>query len=68
MRILKIVIGLSLFFLGLGFLNWTNWIVKVNYWARKYVFCDRWLLFHRRKIGFVCLVLSIILLYMGFYK
>lgn len=65
MKILKIIIGIWLFLLSLGFLYWMDWMLKINAWIKRYVLSDKWLLFHRRKIGLLFLFLALIALYMG---
>jgi len=68
LRYLEILIGLFLLIISLGYLYRPAMITKFNAWSRKYLFNDQLLITHRKKIGVILLIISIILLYGGLVK
>ena len=66
MRFLEVLIGLFFLVGSLGYLYRPTTIIKFNAWGRKYLFNDQLLVTHRKKIGAVLLIISIIFLYGGF--
>jgi len=68
LRFFEIFIGLFLLIISLGYLYRPAMITKFNAWGRKYLFNDQLLITHRKKIGVILLIISIILLYGGLVK
>ena len=68
MRFLEILIGLFFLVSSLGYLYRPTIIIRFNAWGRKYLFNDQLLVTHRKKIGVVLLIISVIFLYGGFVR
>ena len=68
MRLLEVLIGLFFLIISLGYLYRPTIIIRFNNWGRKYLFSDQLLITHRKKIGVVLLIISIIFLYGGFVR
>ncbi len=65
MKAAKIIIGIILLLISMGFLYKPDTIMKINDLARRYIFNDVWVLSHRGKTGVLFFVLALIALYMG---
>jgi len=65
-----IVIGYILFFLGLVYIYYPGLILKINSIIKRYLFNDSFVMFHRKKIGLLYILISIIMIYYGiiFFK
>ncbi|MBA7470206.1 hypothetical protein ES705_01688 [subsurface metagenome] len=68
MRLLEVLIGLFFLIISLGYLYRPTIIIRFNDWGRKYLFNDQLLITHRKKIGVVLLIISIIFLYGGLVR
>ena len=68
MRFLEILIGLFFLIGSLGYLYRPTIIIRFNAWGRKYLFNDQLLVTHRKKIGVLLLIVSVIFLYGGFVR
>ena len=65
MKTTKLIIGLVLLILSMGYLYKPNLILRLNDWGKRYIFNDLWVINYRWKTGVLFLVLSLIALYMG---
>jgi len=65
MKTAKVIIGIVLLMLSLGYLYRPSSILKLNDWGKRYIFNDAWVLNYRWKTGVLFLVLALIALYMG---
>lgn len=61
----KIILGAILLLLGVSYLYHPNVILKINDWARKYVFNDSTILLNRRKRGLFFLLLALVVILSG---
>ncbi len=68
MRLLEVLIGLLLLIISVGYLYQPTIIIRFNAWGRKYLFNDQLLITHRKKIGVILLIISIVFLYGGFSR
>ncbi len=66
----KIAVPVGLFFLlwGLAYLYRPDLVIKFNALIRHFIFNDRLLILHRRRIGVVMLFIAFVLLFIGFSK
>ncbi|MBL8023090.1 MAG: hypothetical protein JNK54_02255 [Elusimicrobia bacterium] len=62
----KIFIGLFLLGISLAYLYRPTLVLRVNAWARMFLFNDSHLLHYRRKWGLLALLGSVLFLYSGF--
>lgn len=58
--------GIFFFLLGLGYLYRPNAIERINAFLREYVFNDAYIALERRKWGIFFLLVSFLLLYVGY--
>jgi len=65
MHTIKFVLGIFFLFTGFIYLYNTNMVMKINLYARQFLFNDSYVLLYRKKIGILFLLLSIILFFMG---
>ncbi|MDD5260114.1 MAG: hypothetical protein PHD29_09135 [bacterium] len=65
MKTLKLLAGLIMLMFSVGYLFRPDLIIKVNDWGRSFVFNDKYIMEHRRKIGVLFLVLAFIAIYMS---
>jgi len=65
LRLLEALAGIFFLIMSLGYLYRPTIIIKINAWGRKYLFNDQVLVAHRKKIGVVLLIISVIFLYGG---
>jgi len=66
LRLLEVLVGVFFLIIGLGYLYRPTIIIKFNALGRKYLLNDQLLVTHRKKIGAVLLIISIVFLYAGF--
>lgn len=65
MSVLKLICGIVLLFLGFIYLYRPLLVMKINLFAKELLFNDTYILLHRKKIGVLLMVLSIIAMYMA---
>ncbi len=63
MNIISFFAGLILFLVGAAYLYRPTLVYKINLLAREYIFNDRLLLGHRRKVGVMLMVLGALILF-----
>ncbi|MEW6556467.1 MAG: hypothetical protein AB1349_03830 [Elusimicrobiota bacterium] len=64
MIILKMICGILLLFLGFVYLYNPRMVMKINFYAKEFLFNDTYILLHRKKIGALFILLAIIAFYM----
>ncbi len=62
MLFVKIVFSLVLLFLGLCYLYQPHIIIRINEWVREILLNDELLINHRKKIGLILILISLLLL------
>ncbi|MBN1383754.1 MAG: hypothetical protein JW983_02575 [Elusimicrobia bacterium] len=65
MVVLKLICGIILLILGFVYLYRPKLIIKINLFAKEFLFNDTYILLHRKKIGVFFIVLSVIAIYMA---
>jgi hypothetical protein len=65
MHTIKFVLSIFFLFIGFIYLYNTNAVMKINLYARQFLFNDAYVLLYRKKIGVLFILLSIIFLYMA---
>lgn len=65
MGALKLICGIVLLFLGFIYLYRPLLVIKINSFAKEFLFNDTYILLHRKKIGVLFIVLAIIAIYMA---
>jgi hypothetical protein len=63
--IVKILVGLGLMGLSLAYLYRPSFIMRINAWAKVFLFNDAYLLHHRRRWGLLAFLAGILFLYSG---
>jgi hypothetical protein len=63
---LKIIAGLGLLLLSLGYLYRPSWVLRWNAWGRSLFFNDSHVLYFRRRWGLPLLITSVLFFYSGF--
>ena len=63
MNTILLIVSSLLFIIGLGYLYAPNLILILNNWMRKVLFNDTKVLFYRKKIGSIYILISLILVY-----
>lgn len=66
MRALLFLFGVLSLLTGIMFIYAPNLILKFNAWMRKMVFNDSWALYNRKKVGFACIIFSLLIIYFVF--
>ncbi|MFA5859045.1 MAG: hypothetical protein WC955_08250 [Elusimicrobiota bacterium] len=66
MEIVKLLVALVLLLIGTGYYFFPNFIIKINEFAKKYLFNDAYIVKNRRKAGALLILLAILLAYSGF--
>ncbi|MDD5686694.1 MAG: hypothetical protein PHE88_02530 [Elusimicrobia bacterium] len=61
----KLVCGIILLFLGIIYLYKPKLVMRINYYAKEFLFNDTYVLLRRKKIGIFFIVLSLIAFYMA---
>jgi hypothetical protein len=61
----KLILSILFLFLGIIYLYRTDTVMKINLYARQFVFNDTFALLYRKKLGVVFIILSLILMYMA---
>ncbi|MFH1541395.1 MAG: hypothetical protein ABID79_06075 [Elusimicrobiota bacterium] len=60
----KLICGIVLLFLGYIYLYRPKTVIKINFYANKFLFNDAFVLLRREKIGALFILFSIIAFYM----
>lgn len=68
MKLIKLLSGMVLLLLSIGYLFRPDLIIRINEWGRQFVFNDKYILQHRRRIGVFFLVLAFIAIYMSVWS
>ncbi len=64
MYILKLISGIMLLFIGWIYIYRPKLVMKINYYAKEFLFNDAYVLLRRKKIGVFFILLAIIAFYM----
>ncbi|OQA91441.1 MAG: hypothetical protein BWY26_00961 [Elusimicrobia bacterium ADurb.Bin231] len=65
MYTIKLICSIIFLVLGFLYLYRSDFIMKINSFARRFIFNDAYILLYRKKIGVIFVILSIIALYMA---
>jgi len=65
MTTIKLILSIFFLFMGFIYLYNTNMVIKINFYARQFLFNDAYVLLYRKKIGILFILLAIILFYMA---
>ena len=65
MKTQKLLVGLIMLMFSIGYLFRPDLIIKINDWGRSFLFNDKYIMEHRRKIGVFLLVLAFIAIFMS---
>ena len=65
MNIIFLLFGVMSLLLSLGYLYKPDTIVKINEFFKKRIFNDQHVIFRRKKIGIVLLVIGVIAFFLG---
>ncbi len=68
MNTITAVIGFLLVLAGIGYLYRPDKISKLNSWFKNYIFNDRVLLLHRRKVGVAILLIGVVIFYLSIIR
>ncbi len=63
MNIIVLFIGLFMLAIGLGYLYHPDKVQRFNNWVKEYIFNDRLLITHRRKVGVMLLFAGAVIVY-----
>lgn len=55
----KFCLAVVFFFLGISYLYWPQLILKINEFAKRYLFNDSYVLLNRRKWGLFFIILAL---------
>ncbi|HAM39628.1 MAG: hypothetical protein A2474_06790 [Elusimicrobia bacterium RIFOXYC2_FULL_34_12] len=64
MDIIKLFLGMFFLFLGFVYLYKPKFVIKINYYAKEFLFNDSYVLLRRKKIGILLVLLSLIAFFM----
>ena len=65
MNVLKLVCGIVFLFIGFIYLYKPKLVVRINFYAKEFLFNDAYVLLRRKKIGVFFILLSVIAFYMA---
>ena len=61
---IKLICGIVLLFLGYIYLYKPKLVMKINFYAKEFLFNDAYVLLRRKKIGVIFILLALIAFYM----
>ena len=65
MNILFLIFGIMSLLLSLGYLYKPDTIIRINEFFKKTVFNDQHVIFRRKKIGIILLIIGVIAFFLG---
>jgi tetratricopeptide (TPR) repeat protein len=65
--LISTIFTILLFFLGLCYLYYPSLVIKINKWAKDKLFNDEFILMYRKKVGIICIVVSLLIFYFGVF-
>ncbi|OGS46982.1 MAG: hypothetical protein A2539_09050 [Elusimicrobia bacterium RIFOXYD2_FULL_34_15] len=68
MEILKLICGIVFMFLGFMYLYKPKFVIKINFYAKEFLFNDAYVLLRRKKIGALFILLAVIAFFMTWSK
>ena len=65
MAVMKLICGIVFLFLGFIYLYRPKLVIKINLYAKEFLFNDTYVLLRKKKIGALFILLAIIAFYMA---